>query len=124
MTSMVAPMLLDGLINGDLFAAYIRRLLVPNLGRDDVVIMNNLSSHKRVGARKTIEADGARLLLLPPYRPDFNPIVKAFSRLEAMLRKAGERNKFRLWLPIGKLLDLFKPQGYPNYFSSCDYDPA
>jgi len=82
MTGMVAPMVLDGPINGDWFEAYVRQVLVPDLRRGDVVIMDNLSSHKRASVREAIEAVGARLLFLPPYSPDFNPIEKAFSRLK------------------------------------------
>jgi len=91
MTGMVAPMVLDGPINGDWFEAYVNQVLAPELRRGDVVIMDNLSSHKRASVRELIEAAGARLLFLAPYSPDFNPIEKAFARLKAMLRKAGER---------------------------------
>ncbi len=123
MTGMVAPMVLDGPINGDWFEAYVRQVLVPDLGRGDVVIMDNLSSHKRAGVREAIEAAGARLMFLPPYSPDFNPIEKAFARLKAMLRRAGERTVSGLWSLIGRLIDLFQPQECANYFSSCGYDP-
>ena len=91
MTGMVAPMVLDGPINGDWFEAYVRQVLVPDLGRGDVVIMDNLSSHKRASVREAIKTVGACLMFLPPYSPDFNPIEKAFARLKAMLRRAGER---------------------------------
>lgn len=123
MTGMVAPMVLDGPINGDWFEAYVRQVLVPDLRRGDIVIMDNLSSHKRASVREAIEAAGARLMFLPPYSPDFNPIEKAFSRLKAMLRKAGERTVSGLWSLIGRLVDLFQPQECANYFSSCGYDP-
>ena len=96
-TGMVAPMVLDGPINGDWFEAYVRQILVPELRRGDIVIMDNLSSHKRASVRERIEAAGATLLFLPPYSPDFNPIEKAFARLKAMLRKAGERTVTGLW---------------------------
>jgi transposase len=91
MTGMVAPMVLDGPINGEWFEAYVRQVLVPELRPSDIVIMDNLSSHKRNAARDLIEAAGATLMFLPPYSPDFNPIEKSFSRLKAMLRKAEER---------------------------------
>ena len=120
---MVAPMVLDGPINGDWFEAYVNQVLAPELRRGDVVIMDNLSSHKRASVRELIEAAGARLLFLPPYSPDFNPIEKAFARLKAMLRKAGERTVSGLWALIGKLVDLYQPQECANYFSSCGYDP-
>ena len=87
MTGMVAPMVLDGPINGDWFEAYVTRVLVPELKPGDVVIMDNLSSHKRASVRERIEAAGTTLRFLPPYSPDFNPIEKAFSKLKAMLRK-------------------------------------
>ena len=96
MTGMVAPMVLDGPINGDWFEAYVTQVLVPELRPDDVVIMDNLSSHKRASVRDRIEAAGATLRFLPPYSPDFNPIEKAFSRLKAMLRKIGERTVSRM----------------------------
>jgi transposase len=122
-TGMVAPMVLDGPINGDWFEAYVRQILVPELRRGDIVIMDNLSSHKRASVRERIEAAGATLLFLPPYSPDFNPIEKAFARLKAMLRKAGERTVTGLWNLIGKLVDIFQPDECANYFSSCGYDP-
>lgn len=122
-TGMVAPMVLDGPINGEWFEAYVRQILVPELRRGDIVIMDNLSSHKRASVRERIEAAGATLLFLPPYSPDFNPIEKAFARLKAMLRKAGERTVTGLWNLIGKLVDIFLPDECANYFSSCGYDP-
>ncbi len=122
MTGMVAPMVLDGPINGDYFEAYVRQFLVPELKAGDIVIMDNLSSHKRASVRELIEAVGASLMFLPPYSPDFNPIEKAFSKLKAMLRKAAERTVSGLWDLIGILVDIFKPQECANYFTSCGYD--
>ena len=122
-TGMVAPMVLDGPINGDWFEAYVAKVLVPELRSGDVVIIDNLSSHKRASVRELIEAAGARLLFLPPYSPDFNPIEKAFARLKALLRKAAERTVSGLWDLIGKLVELFEPRECANYFSSCGYDP-
>ena len=123
MTGMVAPMVLDGPINGDWFEAYVAQVLVPELRPGDVVIMDNLSSHKRAAVKERIEAAGATLRFLPPYSPDFNPIEKAFSRLKAMLRKAGERTISGLWGLIGRLVDIFQPSECANYFSSCGYEP-
>ena len=123
MTGMVAPMVLDVPINGDWFEAYVTQVLIPELRPGDVVIMDNLSSHKRASVREKIEAVRAMLRFLPPYSPDFNPIEKAFSRLKAMLRKAGERTVSGLWNLIGMLVDIFKPHECANYFSSCGYDP-
>ena len=91
MSGMIAPMVLDGPINGEWFEAYVGQVLVPELRHGDIVIMVNLSSHKRASVRDLIETAGATLLFLPPYSPDFNPIEKAFARLKAMLRKAAER---------------------------------
>jgi len=123
MTGMAAPMVLDGPINGDWFEAYVARVLVPELRPGDVVIMDNLSSHKRDAVREQIEAAGATLRFLPPYSPDFNPIEKAFSRLKAMLKKIGERTVAGLWDLIGRLVDIFQPDECANYCSSCGYDP-
>lgn len=121
-TGMVAPMTLDGPINGDWFEAYVRHVLIPTLRAGDVVIMDNLSSHKRASVRELIEAAGARLLFLPPYSPDFNPIEMAFAKLKALLRKAAERTIDGLWNAIGRLVDCFTPQECANYFAACGYD--
>jgi transposase len=121
---MVAPMVLDGPINGIAFQAYVDQVLVPDLRPGDVVIMDNLSSHKRPGIRAAIEAAGANLLYLPPYSPDFNPIENAFAKLKAMLRKAAERTIDGLWSAIGKIIDTFNPTECANYFAAAGYDPA
>jgi transposase len=122
-TGVVAPMVLDGPINGDWFEAYVGQVLVPELRPGDVVIMDNLSSHKRASVRELIEQAGATLRFLPPYSPDFNPIEKAFSKLKAMLRRIGERTVNGLWDLIGRLVDIFQPRERANYFTSCGYDP-
>jgi len=96
--------------------------LVPELQPGDVVIMDNLSSHKRVAVKEKVEAAGATLRFLPPYSPDFNPIEKAFSRLKAMLRKIGERTVNGLWNLIGRLVDIFQPDECANYFTAAGYD--
>ena len=119
---MVAPITLDGPINGDWFEAYVRHVLTPTLRPGDVVIMDNLSSHKRASVREIVEAAGARLLFPPPYSPDFNPIEMAFAKLKALLRKAAARTVDGLWNAIGKLVDCFTPQECTNYFSACGYD--
>ncbi len=90
-TGMVAPMVLDGPINGDWFEAYVTQVFIPELRPGDILIMDNLSSHKRATVREKLEAAGATLRFLPPYSPDFNLIEKAFSRLKATLRKIVER---------------------------------
>ncbi len=99
------------------------QVLIPKLRPGDVVIMDNLSSHKRASVRERIKAAGATLRFLPPYSPDFNPIKKAFSKLKAMLRKAEERTVGGLWDLIGKLVDIFKPTKCANYFASGGYHP-
>lgn len=121
-TGMVAPMVLDGPINRDAFVAYVRQVLVPSLSPGDIVIMDNLSSHKAPAARDAIEAAGAKLLFLPPYSPDFNPIEQAFSKLKAHLRKAAERTIHGLWDAIGRILDLYSPKECANYFANARYD--
>lgn len=123
LTGVTAPMVLDGPINGGWFEAYVGQVLVPTLTPGDVVIMDNLSSHKRASAKDLIENAGARLVFLPPYSPDFNPIEKAFSKLKALLRKAAERTVDGLWSAIGRLVDVISTEEAKNYFISCGYDP-
>lgn len=117
----VAPMVLDGPMDGDAFLVYVRDFLCPVLSPGDIVIADNLSSHKIVAARKLIEEKGAELRLLPPYSPDLNPIEKLFSKLKALLRKAAHRTVEALWEEIGTLLDTFSPQECANYFKSSGY---
>jgi len=124
LSGLVAPMVLDGPINAITFQAYVDQVLVPELQTGDVVIMDNLGSHKGSGVREAIEAAGAKLLYLPPYSPDFNPIEKAFSKLKALLRKAAERTVDALWGTIGALLPAFTPQECANYFATAGYDPS
>jgi transposase len=119
---LVAPCLLDGPINRDAFEAYVEQVLVPTLRPGDIVIMDNLSSHKGPAVRRMIEAAGAELLYLPPYSPDLNPIENAFAKLKALLRKAAERTIDGLWSAIGKLLDFFTPAECRNYFAHAGYD--
>jgi transposase len=121
---MTAPMVLDGPVNGQWFQAYVDQVLVPTLSRDDIVIMDNLGSHKGAGVRKAIEAAGATLLYLPPYSPDVNPIEKAFSKLKALLRKAAERTVDALWDRIGLLLKEFSPTECANFFAAAGYEPV
>jgi transposase len=123
LTGMTAPMVLDGPMNGAAFLAYVQQVLVPELKPGDIVIMDNLSAHKSCQVRNAIEAAGARLLYLPPYSPDFNPIENAFAKLKALLRKAAERSVEALWHLIGTLIDAFSPQECANYFAAAGYDP-
>ena len=122
-TGMIAPMVLDGPINGAAFQAYVDQVLVPELREGDIVIMDNLGSHKGKGVREAIEAAAANLLYLPPYSPDFNPIENAFSKLKARLRKAAERTVDGLWSAIGATVDAFTAQDCANYFAAAGYDP-
>jgi transposase len=124
LTGMVAPMVLDGPINGVSFQAYVDQVLVPELRPGDIVIMDNLGSHKGAAVREAIEAAGASLLYLPPYSPDFNPIENAFSKLKALLRKAAERTVDGLWNTIGALLPAFTPHECANFFAAASYEPA
>jgi transposase len=118
----IAPMVVDGAINGAVFQAYVDQVLVPELRRGDVVVMDNLGSHTTAGVRAAIERAGCRLLYLPPYSPDLNPIENAFARLKALLRQAAERTVDRLWAAIGRLLDRFTRRECRNYFRHCGYD--
>ena len=121
-SGMVAPMVLDGPINGVAFQAYVDQVLVPDLEPGDIVVMDNLGSHKGAGVRAAIEAAGASLLYLPPYSPDVNPIENAFAKLKAMLRKAAERTVDGLWNAIGRIIDTVTPEECANYFAAAGYD--
>ena len=114
-------MVMDGAINGDYFKAYVKNVLVPTLRPGDVVILDNLSSHKVAGVREAIEAVGATVRYLPPYSPDFNPIENLFAKLKTLLRKAEERTQDGLWQKIGNLIDVFTPDECKNYFKHCGY---
>lgn len=118
----IAPWVLDGPINRNAFETYVAKVLVPDLRRGDIVVMDNLSSHKGPNVRRMIEAAGAELRYLPPYSPDFNPIEMAFSKLKALLRKAAERTVDGLWNAIGALIDIFEPAECKNYFAAAGYD--
>ncbi len=117
----IAPLVLDGPMNGAAFLAYIQTCLCPTLQPGDIVVADNLSCHKVAGVRQAIEAAGALLRYLPPYSPDLNPIEKMFSKLKALLRKAAKRTVDSLWQEIGRTLDLFTPDECSNYFISCGY---
>lgn len=119
--AITAPMVADGPMDGALFLAYVRKFLCPTLRSGDVVILDNLSSHKVAGVKEAIEGSGATLRYLPPYSPDLNPIEKLFAKLKALLRKAAQRSIDTLWNEIGALLDVFSPQECGNYFESCGY---
>lgn len=118
---LTAPLVIDGAINGEVFLAYVREHLAPTLKLGDIVVLDNLSSHKVEGVREAIEAVGARLAYLPPYSPDFNPIEQVFSKLKALLRKHEERTVEGLWNRIGALIDAFSPSECRNYLRHCGY---
>jgi transposase len=119
--ALTAPCVIDGPMNGDAFLAYVEQILVPTLKPGDLVVMDNLSSHKLPAIREAIEAAGARLLYLPPYSPDFNPIEQLFAKLKAALRKAAERSVESLWNRIATLLNIFPPDECANYFRNSGY---
>lgn len=121
MHDITAPMVLDGAMDGAAFLVYVRECLCPTLHLGDVVIADNLSSHKVAGVRDAIEATGATLRDLPPYSPDLNPIEKLFSKLNALLRKAAHRTVDALWAEIGILLATFSADECRNYFASSGY---
>lgn len=116
-----APCVLDQPINGQSFTDYVEQFLVPTLKPGDIVIMDNLGSHKRPAVRKAIRAAGARLLFLPPYSPDLNPIEQLFAKLKHLLRKAAERTAEATWKRIGALLDAFSPAECQNYLINAGY---
>jgi transposase len=118
----VAPFVLDGALDRLAFETYVARVLAPELRPGDVVIMDNLPAHKGPRVAALIAAAGARLLHLPPYSPDFNPIENAFAKLKALLRKAAERTVEGLWAAIGRLVDLITPTECANMFRAAGYD--
>jgi len=114
-------MVVDGAMNGAVFVAYVRHVLLRTLRPGDIVVMDNLSSHKASGVRETIESAGARLAYLPPYSPDFNPIEQAYSKLKWLVRSASERTVEGLWQLLGRLLDRYLPTECSNYLRHCGY---
>ena len=123
LTGMTAPFVYDGAMNGNVFLAYVEQILVPSLSAGDIVVMDNLPAHKIAGVRDAIEAAGARLLYLPPYSPDSNPIEKAFAKLKAVLRAKAERTIKALWDALATVLEQFSPVECANYFKAAGYEP-
>jgi len=113
-----APCVIDGPINGQSFLAYVEQLLVPALKPGDIVIIDNLGSHKGKAVRRAIRAAGAKLFFLPPYSPDLNPIEQVFAKLKHFMRKAGERSVETTWRRAGALLDKFKPEECARYLAN------
>ena len=117
----VAPCVIDGPINGESFRTYVEQVLVPELRPGDIVVMDNLGSHKTPAIRQAIRAAGAKLFYLPAYSPDLNPIEQVVAKLKHLLRKAAERTKEAVWRRIGSLLDQFTPQECQNYIRNAGY---
>ena len=122
LSGFVAPMLLDGPMDGECFLAWVEQMLVPALNKGDIVVMDNLPAHKVAGVREAIEGAGARLLYLPPYSPDFNPIENAFSKLKAHVRKLAARTIDALESATADALQMFKPAECGNFFAHAGYD--
>ena len=118
---LTAPMITDGPMDGEIFLAYVQQLLCPTLKPGDIVILDNLSSHKVTGVAEAVAAVGASLRYLPPYSPDLNPIEKLFAKLKILLRKAAKRTTDTLWEHIGQLLSTFSPGECTNYLASSGY---
>ena len=119
-----APCVFDGPINGERFRAYVEQALVPTLKPGDIVVMDNLASHKGVAVRRALRRAGAKLFFLPPYSPDLNPIEQVFAKLKTLLRKAAERSVEDTWRRIGQLLDHFSAAECANYLVNSGYAPC
>jgi transposase len=119
-----APWVMDGPINGELFTLYVEKVLAPTLAPGEVVILDNLGSHKGKPARNAIRAKGAHLLFLPPYSPDLNPIEQVFAKLKHLIRAAEPRDVEATWRTVGELLDLFSEQQCANYLKNSGYVPV
>jgi transposase len=122
-TGLTAPLVVDGAMNGDIFRTYVEQVLAPTLVPGDIVILDNLGSHKVAGVREAIEARGASLVYLPPYSPDLNPIEQAFAKLKALLRKIAARTISALWDALGDIVACFTPQECANYLANAGYVP-
>jgi len=119
-----APWVLDGPINGERFRVYVEKVLVPTLTPGDIVVMDNLGSHKGQAVRRLIRDAGAKLFLLPKYSPDLNPIEQVFAKLKHLLRKEAARTVDDLCSAIGTLLDAFAPQECANFLKNAGYRPT
>jgi transposase len=122
LSGLIATKVFDRPINAALFEDWVEQCLVPTLSPGDIVVMDNLSSHKGPKVEQLIKAAGAELRYLPPYSPDMNPIEKAFSKLKAYLRKIAERTVAGLMRALETCADIFKPAECKNYFNACGYD--
>ena len=119
-----APWLLDGPIDGASFQTYVEQVLLPTLKAGDIVVMDNLGSHKGTAVRRAIRSAGAKLFFLPKYSPDLNPIEQVFAKLKHLLRKAAARTAEDLTAAVGRLLTAFTPQECTNYFRNAGYTSA
>ncbi len=117
----VAPCVFDGPINGQSFLAYVREMLIPSLRPGDIVVLDNLGSHKGSEVREAIQAAGARLVFLPPYSPDLNPIEQVFAKIKTLLRKRDPRTVEATWRSIGTVLDCFTAQECQRYLDHAGY---
>jgi len=118
---MRCSMTIDGAVNALSFEAFVEQVLVPKLTAGDVVVMDNLSSHKGQAVRRRIESVGARLLYLPPYSPDLNPIEMAFAKLKQLIRSAGHRDVDGLWSDMQRMLDRITPSDAAHFLQHCGY---
>ena len=121
---LTAPCVFDGPINGEKFRAYVEQILVPTLAAGDLVVMDNLASHKVAGVRQAIEGAGAERRFLPPYSPDFDPIEPVFAKVKNKLRKMGRRTVDGLWNAVGVALDDISPAECLKYFRNAGYGRA
>jgi transposase len=121
---LTAPCVIDGPINGESFRAYVEQVLAPILAQGDIVVMDNLGSHKSRAVRQAIRAAGAKLFFLPAYSPGLNPIEQAFAKMKTLLRKADARTSEATWRTIGALLDCFTPAECANYLVNAGYASA
>ncbi len=119
-----APCVFDGPINGESFKAYVEQILTPTLKPGDVVVLDNLGSHKSSAVRQMVRAVGARLLFLPPYSPDLNPIEQVFAKFKHLMRRAAERTMEASWKRIAGVLDTFSPAECNNYLVNSGYAPS
>lgn len=123
-TGLLAPWVLDGPINGQAFRAWVEQMLAPELRAGDIVVMDNLASHKVAGVQAAIESTGAQLRYLPPYSPDLNPIEQVFAKLKTLLRKTAARTVEALWSALGPLLENFAPQACARYIAHAGYSQS
>jgi transposase len=121
-SGLVAPWVIGGAMDGAAFRTYVEQVLVPELRKEDVVVMDNLPAHKVAGVREAIRAAGASTLYLPPYSPDLNPIEQVFAKIKALLRRAGARTKTALWDTIGAALHAFSPDECQRYLTNSGYE--